>query len=70
MNVMSDLVALAAVAALFTSIGFIAGAGWNAMFHRTPPLSPDHPVFQPPEGHYVDSGYPGTGTDIEAWGTD
>ena len=63
MNVMSDLVALAAVAALFTSIGFIAGAGWNAMFHRSPPLDPEHPVF-------TDSDFPGTGTDIEAWGTD
>jgi len=63
---MLDPFILAVVAALFGSIGFIAGAGWNAMFRHTPPYEPDHPVFT----DATDSGYPGTGTDIEAWGTD
>ena len=61
------------VVALLLAVAFILGrasARWE--WSHTDPVDPDHPVFQPPEMHYTDAaetGYPGTGTDIEAWAT-
>jgi hypothetical protein len=43
------------------SLGFVAGAGWRAMF------SGPFPVTFTDEAA---SDYPGTGTEFEAWGTD
>ena len=42
------------------SLGFVAGAGWRAMF------SGPFPIQHTDAG---ETGYPGTGTEFEAWAT-